>query len=105
MEPNDSQQASSKTNMRAMFPYLPPESADSTSTSRPHDVWSLGCVFLEMSVWFLDGEEARQVLRTQIRNEKLNMMKCWFLMDGFQKIRAGSVDAKILEMGKRDGER
>ena len=35
--------------------YLPPESPNgSQPTSRPHDIFSLGCVFLQMSVWIHD---------------------------------------------------
>jgi serine/threonine protein kinase len=91
MKPNDSQQASPNTDKRAMLPYLPPESVDKTPTSQPHDVWSLGCVFLEVLVWFLDGEEARQLLRKRIGDEKQNTKGCWFLMEGFQTIRSESV--------------
>ena len=37
--------------MRGTPDYEPPESVG--PTSRPHDVWSLGCVFLEILVWAL----------------------------------------------------
>ena len=35
--------------------YEPPELLIDGNTSRPHDVWSLGCVFLELLVWALHG--------------------------------------------------
>lgn len=33
------------------------------ATSRPYDMWSLGCVFLEILVWYLDGFEALELFR------------------------------------------
>ncbi|KAJ4353060.1 hypothetical protein N0V95_003713 [Ascochyta clinopodiicola] len=38
--------------------YRAPEAADKGKTSRPYDLWSLGCVYLELLVWFLDGYAA-----------------------------------------------
>lgn len=35
--------------------YEPPEIMLEGKTSRPYDVWSLGCVFLELLVWALSG--------------------------------------------------
>lgn len=44
--------------------YEPPEAAGAGGTSRPYDMWSLGCVFLELLTWALLGfpavEEFRQ---------------------------------------------
>jgi serine/threonine protein kinase len=38
--------------------YYPPESEiDSERTSRPHDIWSLGCVFFELMVWYCEGDQ------------------------------------------------
>lgn len=37
--------------------YRAPE-ATAGKTSRPYDLWSLGCVYLELLVWFLDGYTA-----------------------------------------------
>lgn len=31
--------------------YEPPEAAKEGATSRPYDVWSMGCVFLELLIW------------------------------------------------------
>lgn len=58
-------------------PYLPPESVGkgklgediSQPTSRPHDVWSLGCVYLEMVVWILDGPAELQTFRSNRKKE------------------------------------
>ena len=35
--------------------YEPPEWTSKGKTSRPHDLWSLGCVFLELLVWAVFG--------------------------------------------------
>ena len=35
--------------------YEPPESKSESATSRPYDVWSLGCVFLELLIWAILG--------------------------------------------------
>ena len=35
--------------------YRAPEAITEGQTSRPYDLWSLGCVYLELLVWFLDG--------------------------------------------------
>ncbi|KAF2797929.1 kinase-like protein [Melanomma pulvis-pyrius CBS 109.77] len=42
--------------------YRPPESMKG-ETSRPYDLWSLGCVYLELLVWFLQGYPALQTFR------------------------------------------
>lgn len=35
--------------------YEPPEAKSEGATSRPYDVWSLGCVFLELLIWAVLG--------------------------------------------------
>ena len=35
--------------------YEPPERTKEGKTSRPYDIWSLGCVFLELLVWAVSG--------------------------------------------------
>lgn len=42
--------------------YRAPEISENAS-SRPYDMWSLGCVFLEVLVWYLEGYSALQVFR------------------------------------------
>lgn len=47
-----------KTGTKSGTPiYRAPESLEN-ATSRPYDMWSLGCVYLEILVWFIDGYEA-----------------------------------------------
>lgn len=38
--------------------YEPPEAISEGSTSRPYDLWSLGCVYLELLIWAVFGPEA-----------------------------------------------
>ncbi|KZM23618.1 uncharacterized protein EKO05_0007461 [Ascochyta rabiei] len=48
-----------KTVSKAGTPvYRAPEATAKGKTSRPYDLWSLGCVYLELLVWFLDGYTA-----------------------------------------------
>tara|TARA_R110002003_G_scaffold52_25_gene4591 strand:- start:400 stop:984 length:585 start_codon:yes stop_codon:yes gene_type:complete len=53
-DPNQ-QHGSPLDNTKAMPPNNPPEGRNSTATSRPHDIWSLGCVFLEILIWYTKG--------------------------------------------------
>ncbi|KAF2623989.1 kinase-like protein [Macroventuria anomochaeta] len=45
--------------------YRAPESMTQGKTSRPYDLWSLGCVFLEVLVWFIEGYKALEDFREQ----------------------------------------
>ena len=38
--------------------YEPPEATSEGTTSRPYDLWSLGCVYLELLIWAVFGPEA-----------------------------------------------
>lgn len=47
-----------KTGTKSGTPiYRAPESQDG-ATSRPYDMWSLGCVYLELLVWYVEGYQA-----------------------------------------------
>jgi serine/threonine protein kinase len=66
---------------RGQFPSLPPESSKGVNlqqTSRPHDVWSLGVVFVQMLVWFYQGNVARSTLYTSIANSNTGGFGNWF---------------------------
>lgn len=45
--------------------YEPPEAAGTGGTSRPYDMWSLGCVFLELLVWAVLGFQHVEEFRKQ----------------------------------------
>ncbi len=51
--------------------YEPPEAISMGKTSRRYDVWSLGCVFLEILVWALEGFQAVKLFK-----EKRNARRC-----------------------------
>lgn len=42
--------------------YRAPEILENAS-SRPYDMWSLGCVYLELLVWYLEGYKALEMFR------------------------------------------
>lgn len=42
--------------------YLAPEADDDQQSSRPHDAWSLGCVFVELLIWEAAGASGRAEL-------------------------------------------
>ena len=49
--------------------YEPPDHDSKGATSRPHDLWSLGCVFLELLVWAVFGWKHVQTF-SDTRNDK-----------------------------------
>ena len=48
--------------------YEPPEAKSEGATSRPYDVWSLGCVFLELLIWAILGPDSVE----KFGNERLD---------------------------------
>ena len=50
--------------------YEPPEATSEGSTSRPYDLWSLGCVCLELLIWAVFGPEAVDNFSDERGNEK-----------------------------------
>lgn len=50
--------------------YEPPEAAGTGGTSRPYDMWSLGCVFLELLVWAVLGFQHVEEFRKQREDRK-----------------------------------
>jgi len=48
--------------------YTPPECRGDKPSSRSHDIWSLGCVFLELLTWYSEGWDALQTFRRKIEN-------------------------------------
>ncbi|KAF1849885.1 kinase-like protein [Cucurbitaria berberidis CBS 394.84] len=51
--------------------YRAPEYLQDEKISRPYDLWSLGCVYLELLVWFMEGYEAL----VQFRSARLCQVK------------------------------
>lgn len=44
--------------------YEPPEAAKEGATSRPYDMWSMGCVFLELLIWATCGYSCVKTFRS-----------------------------------------
>lgn len=51
--------------------YRAPEYLRGEKISRPYDLWSLGCVYLELLVWFMEGYEALE----SFRRDRLRQVK------------------------------
>jgi hypothetical protein len=56
-------------------------------TSRPHDIWSLGCVFLELIVWFDKDWQAVQDFRSERREDDQSDYAFWMGRGGEKKLR------------------
>ena len=50
--------------------YEPPEAARPGGTSRPYDMWSLGCVFLELLIWAVLGFQHVENFRNQRQDRR-----------------------------------
>jgi serine/threonine protein kinase len=62
-------------------PYLLPDSMDDALTSRCHNVWSPGSVYLELLIWFIEGPTVHQAFEQAMELElstKLRHVKGWF---------------------------
>ncbi|KAK5631515.1 hypothetical protein RRF57_007229 [Xylaria bambusicola] len=57
-----------KTNEKATTPcYEPPEAETDNKRPRRYDMWSLGCIFMEFTIWFLEGYGAIEDFKKQRR--------------------------------------
>lgn len=58
--------------------YAPPEYFLTHRASRPHDVWSLGCIFLEMLVWAFDnGSEVNTFYQERLDEGSQGNLQSW----------------------------
>ncbi len=80
--------------------YEPPEAAKEGKTSRPYDMWSLGCVFLELLAWAIWGygpveKFARERVAKRFPDSQINKMQddCFWQMaeNGTITLRAAVV--------------
>lgn len=79
--------------------YEPPEAAKGP-TSRPYDVWSLGCVFLELLVWAVQGhhevlEFAAQRKAPRREDDIAIDDSYWKIAEGGRRCRRQLVDDRI----------
>lgn len=67
------------TRSRGQQPHLPPETRNNRPSSRPHDIWSLGAVYLEILVWFLEQHYAcRQFMQNVEDDDNLGGLN-WYI--------------------------
>lgn len=64
--------------------YAAPEYELGNSVSRPYDIWSLGCIFIEFITWALLGFEGVQEFRAKRKADRHN--KSNFELDDFYRI-------------------
>jgi hypothetical protein len=79
-------------------PYLPPETDKSQPTSLPHDVWSLGCVFLELLIWFTHGRKHLETFRV-VREHDAGGMDSFYIGQS----RVDTVNSELDKMAKAQG--
>lgn len=89
-----------------MSPYLPPEASNGQPLFRAHDIWSLGCVFLELLMWYTEGQAAYRSFVTAACGK--DRTQCWFLVENerifLQPIIRNQLDAlEAVQQGKWAG--
>lgn len=51
---------SKSLNIKGTPTYAAPESQSEKQQSRPYDIWSFGCIILEILIWLIEGPQGRQ---------------------------------------------
>ena len=88
--------------------YEPPEAKLEGATSRPYDVWSLGCVFLELLIWAIfnneavEGFTAERVARRfpESRTDAFEDDAFWQMKEDNTPFLRGAVSYRIDELRK-----
>ncbi|KAI4954272.1 hypothetical protein J4E91_001982 [Alternaria rosae] len=93
---------SAKSKIKGSTPALPPETHNNGSSSRLHDVWSLGCVFLDILVWHWKGWEYLKELRSEVMEESAAC--CYYTVEDGNLTTTGSVSAALDERGPTEAE-
>ena len=72
--------------------YEPPEVAlgEVKLLGRQYDIWSLGCVFLEILIWLLNGYQKVQAFRSDIRRNSLGRVAYYEIQE-----KDGQLDANL----------
>jgi serine/threonine protein kinase len=68
---------------------LPPETHEEGSSSRPHDVWSLGCIFLDLAIWHKKGWDNLKNYRSRVKTASLAW--CYYRAESEQKVLTRNV--------------
>ena len=81
--------------------YEPPEAVSDWGVSRPYDLWSLGCVYLELLIWATFGREEakkfssdREITRGSTQTGSLRDDAFWKL-DGKESVLRSSVTVRM----------
>ncbi|KAI4937138.1 uncharacterized protein J4E92_001865 [Alternaria infectoria] len=93
---------SAKSKIKGNTPTLPPETYNNGSSSRPHDVWSLGCVFLDILVWYWKGWEFLKEFRSEVMEESVAW--CYYTVEDGNMTRTEAVSAALDELGSTEAE-
>ncbi|KAH6875914.1 kinase-like domain-containing protein [Alternaria rosae] len=93
---------SAKSRIKGSTLALPPETHNNGSSSRPHDVWSLGCVFLDILVWHWKGWEYLKEFRSEVMEE--SAVCCYYTVEDGNLTTTGSVSAALDELGPTEAE-
>ena len=71
--------------------YEPPEAWSEGVTSRPYDVWSLGCVFMELLIWALLGNQDVEKFTRERVGRRVSDSKIFLIHDdGFWQTSEGT---------------
>jgi serine/threonine protein kinase len=81
--------SSAKSKIKGTTPTLPSETHRNGSSSRPHDVWSLGCVFIDIILWYYKGWEFVRVFRSKVMEE--SEAWCYYDVKEGNKVIANAV--------------
>jgi serine/threonine protein kinase len=83
---SDKDRSNTPANRVAVMPiYRPPEcDVEGGTASQAFDIWTLGCVFLEMVCWLMGGNEMRE----QFENDRISPKIAGFISRTFFKIQA-----------------
>jgi serine/threonine protein kinase len=99
------QGVSTQTPDRGQFPYLPPEivpvkSGMTVRTSRPHDIWSLACIFVQLLVWITEEKAAASTFVTLVHES--DPTSNWFSYTNGQRALTPLVDDKLANISAKD---
>jgi serine/threonine protein kinase len=87
-----------ETTRDSTTPTLPPESHDNGTSAQPHDIWSLGCVFLDLMIWHIKGWDKLNASR--LRNHTESSGWCYYdVKDGEKTLKR---DLRITLLRNKD---
>ena len=92
--------SSPRSNRNPNPSYNPPEADNDQYTSRPHDIWSLGCVLLELCIWFVKGYETLGAFRTLKFGE--NDLDKFFPSGSAPYTLSSCVDRALIDLAAHD---